>query len=159
MDAKTEFLARSLVTAGVFLAIPATGAILLTALFLWTFVGTYSFTDLLIVFGLVLYCGFGFYLLARCIGYVRSPERPAPIWLWRAITLYILTMLVVGGICLTYAYIQTSHHEWRDWHGIELTPEWLVVPALFQLFSLYAFVLVVLLWWHHRTKIHNEQSA
>src|SRR5689334_21934770 len=66
----TEFLAKSLVTTGVFLAIPAALSAAAVTFMLW---GTWPY-DAWSYLGWLAFCGIGFFLLHRSVRIVRAPE-------------------------------------------------------------------------------------
>ncbi len=147
MNRTTEFLMKSLVGAGVFLAVPA-AALMLVALFAAVISFPYfrerEFLSSLTVF---LFCSLGLFLLLRTIRFVRAAHsEAAPAWLWPVVTLYLLTIIAGGLTWLIQSYSAARAGEWRSWGGDEIDPEILIAPAIALLLPVWAVVLSSTLW-------------
>jgi hypothetical protein len=138
----TEFLAKSLVGAGVFLAIPAA---LLAAHSVLMLVGASPY-DWSSHVGWLLFCLLGFALLFLAFRIVRHPECARhPRIVWASTALYLGTITAAGVWWLVAAYNQAREHNLRVWTSEDLDPSILLVPAILLLFPFYGFILSVLL--------------
>ena len=149
MNGTTEFLAKSLVGAGVFLAIPAAFAVLLALLAIGISFPHVRPNEAVWALGIISFCSGGFFLLIRTIGFVRSSEGISPRWLWPILTVYLLAIVALGTWWLLDTYLLARAGEWRSWGGDEIESEILLVPAVALLLPVSAVVLSAILWSRH----------
>jgi hypothetical protein len=134
----TEFLTKSLVTAGVFLAVPAALSVAIAAFMLFS-AWPYSALSYL---SWIAFCSAGFYLLAQSIRVVRYPERVRrPRLVWFFVSLYLSVIVAAGANHLWSSFQLARQGELRDWGGDAMDPEILVFPAFLLLIPTWAFVL------------------
>ena|ERR1043166_6950760 len=136
----TEFLTKSLLTAGVVLAIPAALSVAVAALMLCD-----TWRDphrMLTCAGWIAFCGIGFFLLFQNIRLIRSPERVRhPRLVWLSVSAYLGIILVAGGTQIWSAFQLAQQGELRTPHGDEIDTEMLLIPALLLVFPFWAFLL------------------
>jgi hypothetical protein len=150
MNGTTEFLAKSLVAAGAFLAIPATLAVVLALLAFGISFPHIRANETLWALGVIAFCASGFFLLVRTIRFVRAPDAVLlPSWLWPAVTIYLLIIVGLGVSWLLNTYSLARAAEWRSWGGDEIEADLLVVPAVALLLPIWAVVLSSALWMRH----------
>ena len=149
MNEANEFLTKSLITAGVFLAIPAAASVLIVLLQL-AIIAPYFYSEQLVVaFCWLAFCTVGFVLLFRCVRYVRTPDSsPVPRWLWPSTTIYLL--FLTGGcvVLLHRAYVLARAGELKFWTA-ELTPQDLITPGIATFLPAWALILSLLIWSRH----------
>jgi hypothetical protein len=147
VNGTTEFLAKSLIGAGVFLAIPAVLAVLVALLSIALSLPHIRLAEALWSLGIVTFCSSGFYLLIRTARFVRAPDGTlAPSWLWPLVTVYLLIIISAAAYWLLRSYSLARIGELRDWGGDEVDPQIFVVPAVALLIPVWAVILSCTLW-------------
>lgn len=97
MNGATEFLAKSLVGAGLFLAIPATGIMVLAVIFGGIYLPFLQVSAAACTCALFAFCLVGFFLLFHTIRFVCAASKmQGPVWLWAATTIYLFIIIGVA---------------------------------------------------------------
>ncbi|MES2573241.1 MAG: hypothetical protein V4710_24680 [Verrucomicrobiota bacterium] len=147
MNCTTEFLAKSLVGAGVLLALPAALAVLLGFFAMANSLPHIHLAEIFRTAGLMAFCLFGLFLLFRTICFVRrSNGASTPAYLWPIVTVYLLILIAFGTYWLFNTYSLSRDGESRSWGGDEIEPGILVIPAIALLVPIWAVILSATLW-------------
>lgn len=140
MNRTTEFLAKSLLGAGVFLAVPAALVVIYSVFAL--IVSSWG-SDRLSHAGLLHFCLLGFTLLILAFRIVRHPERarhPRVVWACSAFYLGAITGFGVWWLAATY-----NRARQENWASDNFDTGLLFFPGVLLLLPLYGFVLSALL--------------
>lgn len=136
-----EFLSKSLVAAGVLLAIPAAFSAYFVSRVLWSSWPWQYFPSYLL--GWLAFCAIGFLLLWRTIHFVRSPPKTrGPRLLWPGIAAYLgifLLALSVTWVASEYRYAQ--YYQAVSPEASSVGPSDLLLPGILLLIPAWAFAL------------------